>query len=221
MKHPQNPRRGRGRGGQGTGSGSGKRHQPSKNRNFESSGGETKVRGNAQQVLDKYQAMARDASAAGEHIQAEGYWQHAEHYYRILNADRDDRPVNKNNDVNAKQNGGDENTANSGNTPRVEPSSSREIPIETPASDNSGERVERVQAEPVQTVVQPQPDVSSQPIVQDQQEQQAQPVEQNQSAVQGQPEAEKPKRRGRPRKAKTEGSPEASNKDAESEIVSV
>jgi len=79
MKHVTNPRRGRSRGG--------KRPQSSKGRNFESSGGDNKVRGSAQQVLDKYLTLARDATSAGDRIAAEGYFQHAEHYQRILNAD--------------------------------------------------------------------------------------------------------------------------------------
>jgi len=78
MKHASNQRRGRSRG-------NGKRQPQGKNRNFESSGPEAKVRGSAQQVLDKYLAMARDAMSSGDRIAAEGYLQHAEHYYRILN----------------------------------------------------------------------------------------------------------------------------------------
>ncbi len=45
-----------------------------------------RVRGNAYQVMEKYLAMARDASAAGDRIAMENYLQHAEHYYRMLNA---------------------------------------------------------------------------------------------------------------------------------------
>jgi len=85
MKHAQNPRRGRGR----SGGGGGKRSQPSKNRNFESNGGDSKVRGTAQQILDKYLSLARDAQSTGDRITAEGYFQHAEHYHRILYGDRD------------------------------------------------------------------------------------------------------------------------------------
>lgn len=44
------------------------------------------MRGSASQVLEKYLAMARDATAAGDRIAAENYFQHAEHYYRILSA---------------------------------------------------------------------------------------------------------------------------------------
>lgn len=45
-----------------------------------------RVRGNAYQVMEKYLAMARDASAAGDRIAMENYLQHAEHYYRIMAA---------------------------------------------------------------------------------------------------------------------------------------
>jgi hypothetical protein len=45
-----------------------------------------RIRGNAYQVLEKYLAMARDATAAGDRIAAENFYQHAEHYYRIVNA---------------------------------------------------------------------------------------------------------------------------------------
>ena len=47
-----------------------------------------KVRGSASQVLEKYLALARDATAAGDRIAAENYFQHAEHYYRILSANQ-------------------------------------------------------------------------------------------------------------------------------------
>ena len=57
--------------------------------NFDSGGGEMRVRGNAYQVMEKYLAMARDASAAGDRIAMENYLQHAEHYYRMLNANGD------------------------------------------------------------------------------------------------------------------------------------
>jgi len=37
-------------------------------------------------VNEKYQALARDASASGDRIMAENYFQHAEHYHRIIAA---------------------------------------------------------------------------------------------------------------------------------------
>ena len=53
-----------------------------------------KVRGSAQQVLEKYLAMARDAASGGDRIAAENYLQHAEHYYRIINLDNANRQGN-------------------------------------------------------------------------------------------------------------------------------
>lgn len=44
------------------------------------------MRGNAWQVHEKYQTLARDATAAGDRVAAENYLQHAEHYYRIIEA---------------------------------------------------------------------------------------------------------------------------------------
>lgn len=87
MKHGSNSRRGRSRN-------NGKRHPNTKNYNFESSGPDIKVRGTAQQVLEKYLALARDASSAGDRISAENFFQHAEHYYRILSAENANRPQN-------------------------------------------------------------------------------------------------------------------------------
>jgi len=43
-----------------------------------------RVRGNAHQVFDKYQALAREAAASGDRIMAEAYWQYADHYFRLI-----------------------------------------------------------------------------------------------------------------------------------------
>ena len=80
MKHTPNPRRLRSRG-------NGKRNPGSRNQTFESNGPEVKVRGTAQQVLEKYLALGRDAYLSGDPIAAEGFFQHAEHYHRVLNAE--------------------------------------------------------------------------------------------------------------------------------------
>ncbi|WP_422029045.1 DUF4167 domain-containing protein [Roseovarius sp.] len=54
------------------------------NRVFDSSGPEGKVRGTPQQVIDKYNQLARDAQLAGDRVAAENFQQHAEHYLRLL-----------------------------------------------------------------------------------------------------------------------------------------
>jgi hypothetical protein len=58
------------------------------NRNhvFESNGPDVRVRGTAQQLFEKYLQLGRDATSGGDRVMAEGYFQHAEHYFRILNA---------------------------------------------------------------------------------------------------------------------------------------
>ncbi|TPE52958.1 DUF4167 domain-containing protein [Amaricoccus solimangrovi] len=54
------------------------------NRVFESAGPDGKVRGTPQQIIDKYQALARDAQVSGDRVVAENYLQHSEHYSRLL-----------------------------------------------------------------------------------------------------------------------------------------
>ena len=69
--HPQNRQQGGGR-------------PPHRMQNFDSSGPSIKIRGNAYQVFERYIAMAREAASAGDRIAAENLYQHAEHYYRIM-----------------------------------------------------------------------------------------------------------------------------------------
>ncbi len=76
---PVNNKRARGRP-----SGGRRPHGGGPNRSFDSNGPETRVRGTAAQVYDKYCALARDANASGDLVSAENYQQHAEHYYRIM-----------------------------------------------------------------------------------------------------------------------------------------
>ncbi len=54
------------------------------NRVFDSSGPEGKVRGTPQQIIDKYQTLARDAQLSGDRVAHENFLQHAEHYVRML-----------------------------------------------------------------------------------------------------------------------------------------
>ncbi len=55
-------------------------------RSYESNGGDVKIRGTALHVAEKYVQLARDAQASGDRVGAENYFQHAEHYYRIVAA---------------------------------------------------------------------------------------------------------------------------------------
>ncbi len=53
---------------------------------FDSNGPDLRIRGTAQQLFEKYLQLGRDATSGGDRVMAEGYFQHAEHYFRILNA---------------------------------------------------------------------------------------------------------------------------------------
>jgi hypothetical protein len=53
---------------------------------FESNGPDVKIRGNPSHIAEKYIQLARDAQASGDPIAAENYYQHAEHYYRVIAA---------------------------------------------------------------------------------------------------------------------------------------
>ena len=77
-----NPKRSRGRGGRNNNG----RPQHSANRAYDSNGPDVKIRGTATHVCEKYQQLARDAISAGDRVMAENYFQHAEHYYRLLMA---------------------------------------------------------------------------------------------------------------------------------------
>ncbi|KPA22410.1 hypothetical protein shim_06900 [Shimia sp. SK013] len=55
------------------------------NRVFDSSGPEGKVRGTPQQVIDKYNQLARDSQLGNDRVATENFQQHAEHYQRMLN----------------------------------------------------------------------------------------------------------------------------------------
>ncbi|MBW3244817.1 DUF4167 domain-containing protein [Epibacterium sp. DP7N7-1] len=55
------------------------------NRVFDSSGPEGKVRGTPQQIIDKYNQLARDAQLGNDRVATENFQQHAEHYLRMLN----------------------------------------------------------------------------------------------------------------------------------------
>ena len=90
MKNNAGSRRSRNRGGGKRQGGGGGRN------NFESNGPEVKVRGTAQQVLEKYLVLARDAASAGDRIKSESCFQFAEHYYRIANADGTNNNNNQN-----------------------------------------------------------------------------------------------------------------------------
>lgn len=74
MRNGQNKRmRGRNR----------KSHNPL-TRVYESNGPDVKIRGTASHIADKYMQLARDSQTSGDPVSAENYFQHAEHYFRLI-----------------------------------------------------------------------------------------------------------------------------------------
>ncbi len=54
---------------------------------YESNGPDIKIRGTPQTIADKYTQLARDSLGSGDLVLAENYFQHAEHYVRLLLTD--------------------------------------------------------------------------------------------------------------------------------------
>ncbi|RVC35035.1 DUF4167 domain-containing protein, partial [Mesorhizobium sp. M4A.F.Ca.ET.090.04.2.1] len=95
MRPQQQNRRMRGRNNNGGGGGNNNnRKGPNPlTRNYESNGPDVKIRGSAQQIAEKYAALARDAQSSGDRVMAENYLQHAEHYNRIIAAAQAQMPI--------------------------------------------------------------------------------------------------------------------------------
>jgi len=63
-----------------------RRGQNPMTRVFESNGPDIKIRGTASHIAEKYLQLARDARSSGDPVAAENYYQHAEHYFRLIAA---------------------------------------------------------------------------------------------------------------------------------------
>src|SRR6266404_1838686 len=59
---------------------------PHRSQTLDSNGPNIKIRGNPSQIFERYVALAREASTSGDRVAAENLYQHAEHYFRVLNA---------------------------------------------------------------------------------------------------------------------------------------
>lgn len=77
MRQTQSNRRGRGRS---------RKAQNPLTKNYESNGPDVKIRGTAAHISEKYNSLARDAQTSGDIVRQENYFQHAEHYNRIIAA---------------------------------------------------------------------------------------------------------------------------------------
>ena len=75
--------------------------QINRNTTLDSNGPDVRLRGNAQQLHEKYTSLGNEAAAAGERIPAEAYYQYADHYFRVhstIMANLEDRRPPQQND---------------------------------------------------------------------------------------------------------------------------
>src|ERR1700685_4099369 len=88
MRNGQNTKRMRNRNNNNNGNNNNnnRRGQNPMTRVFESNGPDIKIRGTASHVAEKYVQLARDARSSGDPVAAENYYQHAEHYFRLIAA---------------------------------------------------------------------------------------------------------------------------------------
>ena len=61
-----------------------RRSQNPMSRVYESNGPDIKIRGTPSHIAEKYLQLARDARSSGDPVAAENYYQHAEHYFRLI-----------------------------------------------------------------------------------------------------------------------------------------
>jgi hypothetical protein len=83
MRNGQNNKRMRGRNNNNNNN---RKGQNPLTRVYESNGPDVKIRGTASHVAEKYIQLARDAQSSGDPVGAENYFQHAEHYFRMIAA---------------------------------------------------------------------------------------------------------------------------------------
>ncbi|USG60693.1 DUF4167 domain-containing protein [Sneathiella marina] len=108
------------------------------NRNYDSNGPDGKIRGTALQVYDKYIAVATDAQTSGDRVAAENYFQHAEHYFRIVaanNAAKQEKMSEQQAQANSQDSGNKDSSQAQGNSNNSE---SRNSPVAA-ESENTGE----------------------------------------------------------------------------------
>jgi hypothetical protein len=152
-----------------------RRGQNPMTRVFESNGPDIKIRGTASHVAEKYVQLARDARSSGDPVAAENYYQHAEHYFRIIAAAQEQLRQNQpqprvDNETSTEEGDDDENYSNFGQEPGFVPQQSQPF-----VRDNGQPQFQRDQHQQPrehrehrpQPQYQPQPPNQPQPVIAD------------------------------------------------------
>jgi len=129
MRNGQNKQRMRNRNNNNNNNNNNRRGQNPMTRVYESNGPDIKIRGTASHIAEKYLQLARDARSSGDPVAAENYYQHAEHYFRLIAAaqeqfrqnqqPRGDEPISTSSGDDSEDDG--ENFSNFGQEPGFVP----------------------------------------------------------------------------------------------------
>jgi len=112
---------------------------------FDSNGPNVKIRGNAYQVFERYVALAREAQTSGDRVAAENLYQHAEHYFRMMNLAGEGQgqgPPRPTTPADLEMGGGGEGEAREGEAHESEGGESEEAEIQSvrpPYTPSSGD----------------------------------------------------------------------------------
>jgi hypothetical protein len=124
--------------------------------------------------VDKYQTLAREATTAGDPVKAENYYQHAEHYFRVLSANAAIQEKQQRENRNDRNNNATATVAqNAENTVGSEAKSENGAAVDTSEQMPSGETEVRTKdaqkneaiVERIEVVEQPVPDDSEESVV--------------------------------------------------------
>ena len=127
-----------------------RRGQNPMTRVFESNGPDIKIRGTASHVAEKYVQLARDARSSGDPVAAENYYQHAEHYFRLIAAAQEQFRQNQpqprtENEMPSTDEGEDEGESfsNFGQEPGFVPQQQQPQPQFVPRENNQRDHTQR------------------------------------------------------------------------------
>jgi len=168
MRNGQNNKRMRNRNNNNNNNNNNRRGQNPMTRLFESNGPDIKIRGTASHVAEKYVQLARDARSSGDPVAAENYYQHAEHYFRLIAAAqeqfRQNQPPQRSDEVIADE-GEDESEgySNFGQEPGFVPAQSQPYVRDTQPPYQRDQQQPREHRPQPQYQPQPQP----QPVIAD------------------------------------------------------
>lgn len=116
--------------------GRGRKGNGQSNRSFESNGPDIKIRGSANHIYEKYLQLSRDASSSGDRVMSENYLQHAEHYYRIIQANQAQQKERE--DARAQRDEAQDGPSSNGRGADAEADSGA-LDVVTPKGDQDGE----------------------------------------------------------------------------------